>query len=101
MSDIFLSYALHQTTIALGTNLMKDRFGYSEEETGIYIMLPYLVCAIMMVPIGNLADKIGQRQSLIIFGGFLQLIACIIFLVLPDSNRCYFSIIPWILLGLN
>ncbi len=56
MFDIFLSYALHQTTIALGTNLMKDRFGYSEEETGIYIMIPYLVCAIMMVPIGNLAD---------------------------------------------
>ena len=64
-------------------------------------MLPYLVCAIMMVPIGNLADKIGYRQSIIIFGGSLQLVACIMFLILPDSNRCVISVVPWILLGLN
>jgi len=61
--------------------------------------VPYLVCGILLVPLGYLVDKYGQRQLVIISSGILTVVSYFFFLFIPSCDRCYASTVPWYLLG--
>ena len=35
---------------------------FSEDEAGIYSMIPYLVCGIVMTPLGLYIEKYGHKK---------------------------------------
>ena len=99
--DCFVTYAITFTIVALGTDMMKKRYGFTDEETGSLVTFPYLICGILMVPLGSLSDRIGKRQTIVIIGGLCNLGTFVVFLLVPTCSRCYASVLPWFLLGLN
>ena len=65
-TDCLLSYAIIETTIAIGTDIMGNLYGWSEEENGLFITVPYFVCGLTLLPLGFYVDRIGRRQTIII-----------------------------------
>ena len=65
-TDCLLSYAIIETTIAIGTDIMGNLYGWSEEEAGLFITVPYFVCGLTLLPLGFYVDRIGRRQTIII-----------------------------------
>ena len=59
--DCLLSYAIVETTIAIGTDIMKELYGWTDEENGMFVTVPYLICGILLAPMGHLVDKFGRR----------------------------------------
>jgi|APCry1669190327_1035288.scaffolds.fasta_scaffold39914_1 hypothetical protein len=41
---------------------MTKKYMFSEDEAGIYSMIPYLVCGIVMAPLGLFIEKYGKRK---------------------------------------
>jgi hypothetical protein len=41
---------------------MTNKFMFSEDESGIYSMIPYLICGVVMAPLGIYIDKYGNRK---------------------------------------
>lgn len=41
---------------------MTKKFMFSEDEAGIYSMIPYLVCGIIMAPLGIFIEKYGLKK---------------------------------------
>lgn len=59
--DCLLHFALIETAIAIGTDLMGKCYNWSDEENGMFVTVPYLVCGLLLAPLGFFVDKHGQR----------------------------------------
>ena len=99
--DCLLTFSIMFTIIAIGTNLMQDVYGFSQLETGVQVTLPYLVGAVLLMPLGYLFDKYGNRQIFVILCGFNTMSCFILFLCIPECDKCTISILPWYLLGIS
>ena len=97
--DCLLSYAIIETTIAIGTDIMGKLYNWTEEENGMFVTFPYFVCGLTLGPLGLYVDKFGRRQTLIILQGVLTLSTFFLFLYVPTCDRCYMSTVPWLFLG--
>lgn len=53
---------------------MIDRFGYSDDEAGGYITIPYTVIAVIGPFLGYYLDQVGHRLTLTNMSGFLLVI---------------------------
>lgn len=87
----------------MGSEILIHRFGYTEDSAGSVLTLPYLVIGLMMVPVSYLGDKLGSKKQLIVLiSGFCTFSCTFLLIALPKcDNQCYYSLIPWICLGLN
>ena len=59
--DCMITYGLIFTVVAIGTDIMGNLYNFSEEQTGFIIMIPNLICGLIAIPSGILADKYGKR----------------------------------------
>lgn len=104
--DCLLTYSMTFTIVAVGTDLMQSKYKFPETETGVFVTLPYLICALCMIPVGIIADSYGGRQTIIIFGGVTSLATFLLFLSTPPTTTenpspAFSTVLPWVLLGLN
>lgn len=97
--DCLLHFALIETAIAIGTDLMENCYNWSEQQNGMFVTVPYLVCGLLLAPLGFYVDKYGKRQTIIISGGIITLLSFFIWIFVPSCDRCYTSMVPWFLLG--
>jgi len=87
----------------MGTEILILRFGFSRQNAGSIVTIPYLFIGIMMIPVGILGDFLGNKKHLIVvFSGFLMFFATLLPSILPScQNECSYSLIPWIFIGAN
>lgn len=97
--DCLLTYSMLFTSILVGTNLHQHKFSFNNKAAGVIITLPYLISGALMAPLGILADKKGQRMTMIYVAGVLNLAGHLIYLVHPECERCSTSVLPFILYG--
>merc|ERR1711871_1126327 len=80
---------------------MGQLYGWTDEEHGMFATVPYLICGILLAPLGAFVDRFGRRQTIIIIAGIAPVLSSLIFLALPSCHRCYASTAPWYLLGFS
>ena len=100
-TDCVISFGISFTLIAIGNEMLQSRFNYTEEQASFYITMPYFLVGIMTPSLGYLADQIGKRQSILIFGGICNVLSFLLLFLIPDCDRCFWSIIPWVQNALN
>ena len=59
--DCLLTFSVIETTIAIGTDILKELYGWDDKVTGMFVTVPYLICGILLGPMGYLVDKYGNR----------------------------------------
>ena len=68
----------------MGTEILILRFGYSKQNAGAIVTIPYLFIGILMIPIGILGDFLGEKKHLIVvLSGFLMFFATFLPSTLP------------------
>lgn len=64
--DCLLTFSIIETTIAIGTDILDKLYEWPEEDTGMFVTVPYLICGVLLIPLGLFVDKYGRRQTIII-----------------------------------
>ena len=59
--DCLLTFSIIETTIAIGTDILDKLYMWPEMETGMFVTAPYLICGILLIPLGWFVDKYGRR----------------------------------------
>lgn len=109
--DLDLQFWLVAFSCALGYNtvlsfqsvsgkLLQRRFGFSTTEAGKLLTLIYMIPAFCNVLIAYISQKLTRKAPIIVFSGYMALLAHFILLVLPDCEKCWISLLPLLLLGL-
>jgi len=60
-TDCLFHYAIIETMCAIGTDIMGNLYGWTEEENGMFVTVPYLVCGLTLMPLGFYVDQFGRR----------------------------------------
>lgn len=61
-----LSFAnLDHSLFALVLSQVKDEFGWTEAERGLYLCLTFIVAGVVVTQIGVLADRVGRKRTLL------------------------------------
>jgi MFS family permease len=69
----------------MGTEILILRFGYSLQNAGAIVTIPYLFIGIMMIPVGILGDFLGDKKQLIVvLSGFFMFFATLLPSTLPQ-----------------
>ena len=100
VSSSFCIYVAIVNSVVIASGILEDRFKYDDAQTGFMCTLPYLVTSITSPLFGYVVDRFQKQMPTIFCGAFILIIAHTILLMLPDCNRCWNSIIPFVLLGL-
>lgn len=100
VSCSFGFYVTVINAIVVASSMLQDRFGYTEDETGFYYTLPYLVTSVSSPFIGGFVDYTGIRMPTILTGASLLFTAHMTLLLVPDCVKCWYSKFPFIILGL-
>lgn len=67
----------------------------------MFVTVPYLICGILLIPLGLFVDKYGNRQTIIIVQGVITLSSFLVFLSVPKCTQCSASMFPWVFFGLG
>ena len=59
--DCLLTFSIIETTISIGTDIMEKLYQWSDDEIGMFVTVPYLICGILLIPLGFIVDKYGNR----------------------------------------
>jgi len=59
--DCLLTFATIETTIAIGTDIMEKLYQWPDHATGMFVTAPYLICGLLLIPMGLFVDKHGRR----------------------------------------
>lgn len=97
--DCLLTFSIIETTIAIGTDILDKLYEWPETDTGMFVTAPYLICGLLLIPLGWFVDKYGKRQTVIIVQGVITLSSFFIFLAVPKCQRCSASMYPWVFFG--
>ena len=69
----------------MGTEILILRFGYSLQNAGAIVTIPYLFIGIMMIPVGILGDFLGdKKQFIVVLSGFFMFFATLLPSTLPQ-----------------
>ena len=80
---------------------LQTRFGYDEIQAGNYITIMWFLAAVCNIPVGWYTNKYGNDWPIIIAGSILMTGAHVIYLLSPDCDQCWESIVPLMILGLS
>ena len=100
--DCMLTYGMCFSQTVFGTAMMRDRFGFKDDETGAYVTSSYLVSTFMMPIFGKIADTYGYRVSIMFIGGINTFCWHFMQLCLDDCDgTCWYDIVPYIMYGFS
>ena len=99
--DCMLTYGMTQSSIALGSTSLIDKYGWQDHQASMIITLPYTISVVAMPLIGLFVDKFGKRMTIILIAGILNLMAHVYSLVHPDCHQCWSSVVPYVIYGLT
>ena len=83
--------------------MLQKRFGFTEDEAGLWFNTPYLVSAALSPVLGIFEGKIGKRYELQVLSCIFLLAAHITFIfIIPIEceDHCYVGVIPLFIMGL-
>lgn len=89
------------TSIVIGTSLLKHKFNFEIDASGVIIMAPYTVTVVLMPILGKVADKVGNRMYLVFLCGAINTVSHLYGLMQQECDRCAWSIVPFFLYGLQ
>ena len=89
------------TSIVIGTSLLKHKFNFEIDASGVIIMAPYTVTVVLMPILGKVADKVGNRMYLVFLCGAINTVSHLYGLMQQKCDRCAWSIVPFFLYGLQ
>lgn len=87
-------------SMQFASGALQTRFGYDDIEAGNYITIMWFLAAVCNIPVGWYTNKNGNEWPIIIIGSLLMIGAHLIYLLSPDCEKCWESIIPLMILGL-
>jgi len=92
-------------SINIGYVVLKVRFGFTDEQAGLLFTMPFIVSAIIAVPMGLFLDKYGsQRMTFAIIGTSSLVLSHIIQPLIPnapDCTQCWETRVPLFLQGIS
>jgi len=101
VSDMALTTCINATSVSLGSGMLKKNYHWSTQQSSFIITLPYTVGIFAMPVAGLLADKYGNRMTMVLVAGLLMAFEHLIYVMLPDCHRCWFSVVPFALQGFS
>jgi len=99
--DCTLTYATNYTAIAIGTNLLVNKYNFEMKHSSIIITLPYLTSVILMPILGWYVDKTGKRLNWVLICGILNIVSHVWGFLHPECDMCVTSVVPFVLYGLQ
>ena len=97
----FLNYMVVLPFNGNTSQLFRTRYGFSIEEAGAIIAIPYAVVIGLCPVIGIIIDKFGIRGYMLLFGSVAVLTSQVVFAFLPDCEKCSDGIYPLFLVGIG
>ncbi|CAG9319499.1 im:7160594_1 [Blepharisma stoltei] len=79
----------------------QTRFNFSSIEAGYFISITYIVAALFSPIFGILADRLGRHIYWIFSSALMMLIVHVIFILLPDCDKCIWGGLNLIILGMG
>jgi len=83
------NYIAIVNSIAIGSGVLQNRFGYSSTEAGFLYTLPYIISAVLSPLFGAFVNKFGHRMTFILGGSALMFLAHFISFVIKDCDKCF------------
>ena len=72
------TYIAIVNSLVVGSSLLQAKFGFSIDEAGMIFSLPYIIAALVSVPVGVFVSTFGYRMTVTLVGSVIMLIAHII-----------------------
>ena len=70
----------------IGSSQLQDRFQYDSVSAGKLFSIPYIVAAVVNIPVGLFVSKFGQRMSVVFLGQIVLVGAFIIFILIENCD---------------
>ena len=83
------------------TDVYIKRFNFSSKDAALLLEVPYLIVMFLGPVYGMVIDKIGYRMWLITGCGLLLVVAHVIFIVTPDCDKCWITVVPMVFFGIG
>ena len=100
--DALFTYGIVITSVMVGTDTLRDRFGFSQHAASMTIETQFLVSAFLLPALGMVLDKRGRFLQMSIAGGFINLLTHMLMLLLPDcTDGCSIAILPYLIYGVS
>jgi MFS family permease len=87
-------------SLVVGSSLLQARFNYTIDEAGMIFSMPYIIAAAVSVPVGWFVSKFGYRMTVTLIGSMIMLAAHVIQISISDCDKCWYTFVPLILLGI-
>lgn len=65
-------------SLVIGSSLLQARFNFTVDEAGMIFSTPYIIAAIMSVPVGWFVSRFGYRMTVTLVGSIIMLGAHIV-----------------------
>jgi len=72
------TYIAIVNSLVVGSSLLQAKFGFSIDEAGMIFSLPYIIAALVSVPVGIFVSTFGYRMTVTLVGSVIMLIAHVI-----------------------
>jgi len=72
------TYIAIVNSLVVGSSLLQAKFGFSIDEAGMIFSLPYIIAALVSVPVGVFVSTFGYRMTVTLVGSVIMLIAHVI-----------------------
>jgi len=72
------TYIAIVNSLVVGSSLLQAKFGFSIDEAGMIFSLPYIIAALVSVPVGAFVSTFGYRMTVTLVGSVIMLIAHVI-----------------------
>ena len=82
----FCTYIAIINALIVVPEMLQTQYGYTLDDAGKLYAVPYIVSAVISLPLGIFVDKFGHRMTVTITGSVLMLSAHIYQLVLPECD---------------
>lgn len=89
------------TYLQNSSDLLQQKYHFSETTAGYYFGIPYIISAISSPILGILIDKIGKRALLCCLSSIILIIAFSSSMNMPECVRCKNELMPIVLVGIG
>ena len=72
------TYIAIVNSLVVGSSLLQAKFGFSIDEAGMIFSLPYIIAALVSVPVGVFVSTFGYRMTVTLVGSVIMLIAHVV-----------------------
>lgn len=98
--NCMLTYGSFYTFNANANDILYKNFNISNESAGLYLMVVFLIAALVTPIFGVIFDKIGQRALALVFSVVVLTVALLIICFLPSQIESPLILLPLLLLGI-